>query len=234
MGLYLYCVLPPDAPDPDLAGLDDVPVRALREAGITVWVGDAAHPPAPDIDRIRDHDRVIRSALERGFTPVPIRFGQVVHDDAALRSHLEERDYSADLERVRDTVEFGIRIVDVEVAGAPEVPAPDAPAIVAPAQQKATASGSAYMRALAEKIHAAEGRRARALDAAHGMDDALGAWVRERRIEPSEQPPGAAVAHLVQTSDAPAYGARARELSSGYRPLRIIVTGPWPPYSFVG
>ena len=49
----------------------------------------------------------------------------------------------------------------------------------------------------------------------------------------SDAPAGALVAHLVQASGADAYLARARELSHGHPPLRIVVTGPWPPYSFV-
>ena len=224
MGAYLYCVLPADAPDPSVAGIDGVPLRSLRAHGVTVWVADVARAPQPDLDRIRAHDAVIRAAMDAGRTPVPIRFGQVAGSDDDVRAHLAGRDYRPDLERVSGCVEFGIRIVDPEVSDAAE-PEPPAPG--------GTGTGAAYMRKLAARVRALERTRARALEAAHGLNDELGPLVRESRIAPSERPPGAVVAHLVQTSATDAYVARARELSHGRPPLRIVVTGPWPPYSFV-
>lgn len=236
MAVYLYCVLPADAPDPAVSGLDAAPVRALRASGLTAWLGDVPSTPRPELDRIRDHDRVIRSAMAAGITPVPIRFGQVLADDEAVRAHLAQRDYARELAHVADAVEFAIRVIDPEAvaeeAGARAKP-PDAPSVAAGTGAVA-ADGAAYMRLLAERMHHSEGRRARALDAANGLDRALAQWVRDRRIEPSERPAGAAVAHLVQASAAHAYEARAKELSDDYRPLRLVVTGPWPPYSFVG
>jgi hypothetical protein len=173
---------------------------------------------------------VIEAALQAGVTPVPIRFGQVLPDLDAVRGHLASRDYAADLERVADAVEFGIRVIDPEEwadesssADAPEAaPGPGAP------------SGVAYLRAVADRIHAAEDRRSHALEAARGLDRDLAEWVRDSRIEPSQKPPGAVVAHLVQTGAASEYLARARQLSAEDRRLRVVVTGPWPPYSFVG
>lgn len=233
MGAYLYCVLPADAPEPGVAGLDGAPVRALRSSGVMVWLGDVPATPRPELDRIREHDRVIRSAMDAGVTPVPIRFGQVLADEDAVRAHLAGRDYTRELEHVADAVEFAIRVIDPDLP----VELPPATAGGPPAAESAAAGpsrGAAYMRLLAERMHESEGRRGRALDAAHALDRALAEWVRDRRIEPAEHPAGAAVAHLVQTTAANAYGTRVKELSDDYRPLRIVVTGPWPPYSFVG
>ncbi len=229
MAAYLYCVLPDDAPDPTVSGIDDAQLHTVRAGGVCAWVAEVATAPQPDLERIRAHDRVVRAAMDAGFTPVPVRFGQVASNDDDVRAHLESRDYLPDLARVSGCVEFGIRVVD-----------PDAPAGVAHAHagtgagREQTGSGAAYMRTLASRVHAAERSRARSLDAARALDEGLAEWVREARVEASERPPGALVAHLVQTSAADTYAERARALTRGHSPLRIVVTGPWPPYSFVG
>ncbi|HUF11625.1 MAG TPA: GvpL/GvpF family gas vesicle protein [Longimicrobiales bacterium] len=229
MGVYLYCVLPEGAPEPGVAGLDGAPLRAVRAAGVCVWIGDVDATPRVDLSRIRKHDRVIRSAMDAGLSPVPIRFGQVVSDDHALRAHLAEHDYGPVLERIEGAVEFGVRILDPESKPEPS----RQPEGAAGTAGHATGSGAAHLHALAARFHAAEARQARALDAARDLDGRLAECVRESRIEATDQPAGAVVAHLVQTDAALAYGARARELAEGYPPLRIVVTGPWPPYSFV-
>ena len=231
MGLYLYCVLPANAPEPDVAGLDAAPVHVVRAEGVSVWVGEVEATPRADLARIRAHDRVMRAALDAGVTPVPIRFGQVVADREALAQHLREHDYGPLLQRVAGALEFGIRILDPEAAaeprGKPEVPDPEGEA------GAGAGRGAAYLRTLAARIHEGEARQARSLAAARDIDGRLAPWVRESHIEATEQPPGALVAHLVQTDGVVAYGAQARELADDHPPLRIIVTGPWPPYSFV-
>ena len=224
MGTYLYCVLPADAPDPAITGIDGQALRAIRAEGVCVWVGDVNGTPQPGLDRIRQHDQVVRAAMAKGFTPVPIRFGQVPANDDALRAHLAGRDYRQDLERIAGCVEFGIRIVDPDVVDPDSAP---------PAEVPAAGSGAAYLRMLAARMHALEQTRARALEAARELDRQLGPLVRESRVAPTDRPPGAGVAHLVQTPSADTYAARAHELSHARPPLRIVVTGPWPPYSFV-
>ena len=224
MATYLYCVLPADAPDPSVTGIDAAPLRAIRAQGVCVWVADVTTAPKPDLERIRDHDRVIRAAMDTGHTPVPIRFGQVAGGDDDVLAHLAARDYRPDLERVAGCVEFGVRIVDPDARDEPPAPAE---------AEGSAGKGAAHMRMLAARMHALERTRARALDAARALDQQLGRMVRDSRVAPSERPAGAVVAHLVHGSAADTYVARARELSHAHPPLRIVVTGPWPPYSFV-
>ena len=224
MGTYLYCVLPAEAPDPGVTGIDGQPLRAVRAEDVCVWVGDVKSTPQPGLDRIRQHDQVVRAAMATGFTPVPIRFGQVCASDDDVRAHLAGRDYRPDLERIAGCVEFGIRIVDPDVTDADAAPATDT---------SAAGSGAAYLRMLAARIHALEQTRARALAAARELDRQLSPLVRDSRVAPTDRPAGAGVAHLVQAPSVDTYAARARELSHERPPLRIVVTGPWPPYSFV-
>jgi hypothetical protein len=225
MATYLYCVLPADAPDPTGRGIDGAALRALRDAGVCVWVADVSTAPRPDLDHIREHDSVIRAAMDTGFTPVPIRFGQVAGSDDDVRSHLASRDYRPDLERIAGCVEFGIRVLDPDARD----PEPDA----IDEERAGTGPGAAHMKMLAARMQALQRTRARSLDVARELDGQLTRWARDTRIAPSDRPAGATVAHLVQAAAADTYVARARELSHGHPPLRIVVTGPWPPYSFV-
>ena len=224
MGTWLYCILPGDAPEPRATGIDGRPVRSIRAGGVTAWVSDVPTAPRPELVRIRAHDGVIRAAQDAGFTPVPIRWGQLAAGDDDVRAHLESRDYRPDLERIAGCVEFGIRVLDPE---APDAGSPDE------ARAEAQGSGAAYLRLVAERMHTLERTRARAMDAARASDDALAARVVERRLEPTERPAGALVAHLVQASAAGEYAEQAHKLAHAHPPLRVVVTGPWPPYSFV-
>jgi hypothetical protein len=53
---------------------------------------------------------------------------------------------------------------------------------------------------------------------------------RDERVEPHREPPlCGSVYHLVATADLDAYAARARSLAG---PLRVVVSGPFPPYAF--
>ena len=226
MATYLYCVLPADAPDPTVPGIDGAPLRSIRAEGVSVWVADVSTAPRPDLDHIREHDLVIRAALDGGRTPVPIRFGQVAGSDDDVIAHLASRDYRPDLERIAGAVEFGIRVLDPDAHDPePEKPVDDEGAGRGP--------GATHMKMLAARMQALQRTRARSLDVARELDAQLGRWVRESRIAPSDKPAGATVAHLVQAAAADTYVARARELSHAHPPLRIVVTGPWPPYSFV-
>lgn len=224
MGTWLYCVLPADGPDPTVTGIDGRAVRAVRAGGVTAWVSDVPRTPRPELQRIRAHDLVIRAAQDAGFTPVPIRWGQVAADDDDVRAHLEGRDYRPELERIAGCVEYGIRVLD-----------PDAPDAASPAdtREEAHGSGATYLRLVAERMHALERTRTRALEAARAIDAALAQWVSESRVEPTARPAGAIVAHLVQASAAGAYAEQAQALVRAHPPLRVVVNGPWPPYSFV-
>lgn len=228
MGLYLYCVVGADAPAPAVPGIADAEVRAVRSAGVAVWVSELAAAPAPDVDALRRHNAVAASALRAGHTPVPIRFGQYLADEAALLAHLDDHDYRGALRRVIDAVEFGVRVVDPGDGDAPDpAAAPNAPDV------PGSGPGAAWMRELARRVHASEASHERALDVAREIDRALADWVIERSIGPADHPPGAAVAHLVQLGSAEEYASRAGELAESFAPLRVVVTGPWPPYSFV-
>ncbi len=225
VGCYLYCIGPARLASPGAAlrGLDGAPVVSWRLAPFTVWVSPAERAPAPSIDRIRRHDRVVRAAMRGKATPLPARYGQWFPGREALAGRLDERasGYLEALQTVRRTVEFGIRIVD---PGARPLPAPEA-----------DSDGKAYMEALVRR-HATQrearerGRRVAEQVAAH-----FGSLVRSQRADPGD---GGGllveVSHLVRRDEIERYRGEAKRYRTLHPELHLLLSGPWPPYSFTG
>lgn len=219
MGLYLYCIGAADHPPPGaVAGIDGAAVSAAAVEGFSAWVSPLDAAPAPSLDRVREHNRVVeRACAER--TVLPLRFGQWFPDADALDASLHPRRVrlAADLERVAGAMEMGVRVMDPAHDDAP----PD------------RSTGRAYLEALARRdarIAAAQERGARI---AAEIRDWLGALVRDERVRPLGASVGlVAVAHLVDRHDIGGYNARLKELPGRYEDLRFHFSGPWPPYGF--
>jgi hypothetical protein len=229
--LYAYCVrrAGEPGPEPGLKGVGGAPVELVEAEGLGLWVSAGGAPP-PMVERLREHDRVVRAAL-RSATPLPIRFGTRFADDAAARETLRERrdEFLAGLERVAGRVEMGLRLCWDPPAPAQEAPPeePGAGAEVGP--------GRAYL----------ERRRRERAEDARTRERAAEALARverffadlelpaERRVLPE---PGVAgtVAHLVHRADMTGYRKRAERAEVESLPMRLLLTGPWAPYSFVG
>jgi Gas vesicle synthesis protein GvpL/GvpF len=121
--------------------------------------------PAPEVDALLDHDRVVHSLMDHGAV-VPMRFGTVVADEGEIRSLLlkRRRELRGLLERVRGRVEFGVR-----------------------APQVATSTGRDYMhgkldavRSLAPLAELAADTRRRHRDTAYLVDRDLADAFQER------------------------------------------------------
>ncbi|MGH7482448.1 MAG: GvpL/GvpF family gas vesicle protein [Longimicrobiales bacterium] len=225
-GVYLYCVVGEEADPSDVTGIGGGRVRALPLSGIRVWASALERAPHPHVQRMREHNAVVTAALDAGDTPVPLRFGQWFSDERqaldALRPRLDA--LRASLARVRDSVEYGIRVIDpaattpVTVAAPPEAPAP---------------SGRAYIERAAARIAARDRARRSADEVATALDQLVGPLVRERKVEPLRSRSGVAtIAHLVARADETDYLERVRAIRGRLPEYRFLFTGPWPPYSF--
>ena len=96
-------------------------------------------------------------------------------------------------------------------------------------------SGRAYMLArLAEERRSRAAREA-AERLAGEVDAALTPLARDATRQVGTEPPAPLLtaAYLVRRDEADAFGARVRELASRHPDLRLLCTGPWPPYHFV-
>ena len=224
MGLHAYCITRASL-EPCTTGIDGAPVQSVEAGTLAAWASSHASPPRPSIDALRAHDAVVRAATAPDLTPVPLRFGQWAESTDALRTRVGERaaHWEALLDEFAGAVEMGLRI------GA-ATPLPHAPALPEPRPQ----SGREYLERLAARAHEqahADARRADVLAVVHG---ALAAHVlREVSGGVPEGSELAWVAHLVLREHTDAYCEAVETLRRSAPGLRIRMTGPWPPYSFV-
>jgi len=205
------------------------PVQLLEAGELALWVSEAA-PGAPTVERLKEHDAVVRAAL-RCATPLPVRYGTAFVDAGRARELLAEKreEFLAALERVAGRVEMGIRVA----WEAPLPAAAEAPVGEAPSGEEA-GPGRAYLERRRREREAEAGRRRaaeEALDAVESLFTDLEISSR-RRVLPE---PGIAgtLAHLVHRTDLRHYTERLNRAKNASFPVSLHPSGPWAPYSFV-
>ena len=202
-----------------------MPVHAVEVGGLRAWVSETPHAPvAPNVDRAREHDRVVRAAMEVE-TPLPARFGQVVADHAALEHVVASRreELAAALESVSGAVEMTVRV---------RIPVPP-PAASSPDPASAEGRGRRYL----ERVAAAHRREQNVLAEQQVVRErvrrAVGPLVRADAFAgPSAGSDVASLSHLVPRDRITAYRSAIQALRVDNPALSIRVTGPWAPYSF--
>jgi hypothetical protein len=221
--LYLYCLVSAGRePLPSVRGLAGTPVRQVAVESVGAWVSNlptAIGTVTPDL--ARTHDAVVREAM-RVETPLPARFGQTFPDETALRRSMEERrqGISTALERVRGAAEMTVRLL---LASPPLVPG---------ARTEAR-TGREYLAWLRDRQRAAEVARERAEVLQKRVSTTVGEIIRaEVRAGVSASGESATISHLVACGDIARYRHQVRELAEREPELRMMVSGPWAPYSF--
>jgi len=215
--VYVYALLG-DAPAPDAgAGLCEEPLRVVRVGDLLVAVGEMAEPPAVSEATLRAHDAVVRRLADAVDAILPVRFGSLLSESSladVLRARA--RELSEALALVAGREQMTLRVLG------------DAPASVARA---ADAPGDAGPGARYLAARRAEWRRAREAPELAPLRPLLDGLVRAERVTRHDAPPLlASVYHLIDRGAAAAY--RAAVEGSGPCDVRVVATGPWPPYAF--
>ncbi|MEU4716377.1 GvpL/GvpF family gas vesicle protein [Micromonospora purpureochromogenes] len=236
--------------DPDPAalaavpGMDGGPVRAVRAAGLAAVVSaaplteygeEALRRNLEDLAWLeraaRAHHAVV-DALSRAGAVVPARLATVHHDDTRVAAMLAERqaELAATLRRLTGRGEWGVK--GYVVPGAlPRTEASDG----------GGGAGAAYLRRRRAELTARDEGQRIAGEAVAAVHAALAGYaVAARRHAPQDRrlsgAPTAMVlngAYLVETAGVEGFAALVRELADRHPEIRLELTGPWPPYSFV-
>jgi hypothetical protein len=224
VGLYVYCVVPPAHPLPaDLTGIGGVAVEPMVIGDVALWMSRGERPE-PGMDAIKAHNGVVEAAVTEAVTPLPLRFGQWLADERSLLEVFTEKaaDYAARLTQIAGCMEFGIRLID-----------PAAPAEARVVQNVPHTSGLEYMRALQEGSRLADSKRQRAEHVHARVRELLQDLVREERVEEARTAHAVlTLSHLVARPHFVAYRERAPQIRELFPELRMLLSGPWPPYSF--
>lgn len=204
--------------------------------------------------QVRIHDAVLR-ALAEVVDLAPLRFGAVLADDDRVRALLadERSRLTADLDLVRGAQEWGLRIVrsargqadDIPTDPAGVGPGADPTGDVADPAAPAAGGGGAGATWVATRRAAQaarESERAQLSACVREVTQGLAAAARDAvRRTPRPAAEGgvadtaAEATFLVDRARADEFLDRADRLAHRWRATAdVVVTGPWPAYSFVG
>jgi hypothetical protein len=204
--IELYAIT--DAPPPPLR---DMPELSAVPAGRLAAVCAPANDEQVSPDTLWRREAVVESLMESADL-LPLRYGTRFDDTAAAAAAVERRqdELAAALDRVRGAVELSVRVL-------------------APAERdegRAAATGTEYLRG---KARAASARDAVAQAVHEPLAGLARDSVRRESGRPGEQLTGA---YLVDRDAVEAFAARVADLQASLPELRLLCTGPWPPYSF--
>ncbi|MET9887548.1 GvpL/GvpF family gas vesicle protein [Streptomyces sp. NPDC006430] len=182
----------------------------------------------------RAHHAVVEG-LSAHATVLPLRMATVYQDDDRAGRALAEQ-YDAFVERLAQLTahtEFGVKIYLAPTPTPPDAgPATDAGA--------ATTPGKAYLQRRRAQHNAQEAVYAQAQRAAETVEAIASRYASQRVRHPAQR--GALTgpaenvlndAYLVPDANAEQFRAAVEEATGAFDGVRVEVTGPWAPYSFV-
>ena len=235
--IYLYAITDrPEAAIPGLPGLEDAPLISLAYRDIAAVAGrsvelsaTATRSSSKTVDVWR-HEAIVE-ALMPDRTVLPVRFGTVLPDEAALRSMLKDRysSFVANLKRVCGRVELGVQVLwDSD----------SRPLTAGRAKnindQCSAIGGRAYMlaRLSEEQLERAWRRRAETLvvEIRRPLEHMAADSVCQVLVTPRLL---LKAAYLVAREQMKNFRKEINNLSLAYPELRFLCTGPWPAYNFV-
>ena len=228
MAIYLYCLARATADPPQaLRGIDGLPVHAVDVGGLRAWISETRDAQVtPTVDRAREHDRVVRAAMDIE-TPLPARFGQVVADNSALEEVVASRreGFAAALESVAGAVEMTVK-VSIQSASTP-----------ADGTAEPVSAGEGRGRQYLERVAAAHRREQNVLAEAQivceRVREAVAPLVRAEAFAGTGASSSfASLSHLVPRDQITAYRSAIQALRADNPALSLRVSGPWAPYSF--
>lgn len=237
-GWYVYAITSLEAtPPPCLLGLDDaplVPVRWRALAAVASRVDGATIPPT--LEHLLRHEEVVEALRERA-PALPVRFGTVLADRPAVARALARR-YAVlrgDLERLGDRLELGLAVLWEPPGPGADESRGDHDGYTAPASAlDSMGPGARYLWAgvAAERRERDLRRQAELL--ARDVEGALRPHALESRCVVLPTPRLALrSAYLVEPAGAAPFLAAFEEVRRARASLRFLLSGPWPPYSFV-
>ena len=210
MSLLAYAIAEQGAGMIDGVGLDERPLVRIGHEGLALVVSQHEYPlPEPTAKMLWRYEEVVERLM--GSQPIlPARFGSVLADEeeavTALRARHDELRRA--LTRVRGALEMGVRATWTQ-----------------PPTRPRAGTGSEYLLSQLDV-------RRRAKRCADSMDPLL-ALARDSRVKVLPRPSVPFIAaYLVDRDQIEEFTELATRLGAEWDDGEVVVTGPWPPYSF--
>jgi hypothetical protein len=230
--LYLYAIGHLGSAEPLVTlGIGDAPANWLPHGQVAALVSIAGGADVPaSAENVWRHEEVVEAAGAAGVV-LPVRFGTLLRDEAALHSALAPccEQLLADLERLRGRVELAVRALwDAQEGIDPASQACGADTAPKPA------TGREYLLARLKDVRKSEALRQRAEIAAQVIHAPLSQMAADcqKRILVTPRLLLTA-AYLVDLDRLASFRTRVEELGAAHPELQLLCTGPWPAYSFV-
>ncbi len=247
-GVWVYAITTDGSFPGGISGIRGVagePLRTVSDSGMAAVVGsvdldeygeDALRRNLEDLDWLsetaRRHDAVV-SAICAGGATVPLRLATVYFDDERVRAMLREQAdaFTTVLDRIADRAEWGVRVYGDPGAFTERSE---------PADKAGRPSGTEYL--MRRRARAAARKDAEAI-AAERADDIYAelANIAVAGIRQPPSPPALApqkvweilnASFLVDERRTREFTAAADDIDARVDDVEIVLTGPWPPYSF--
>ncbi len=223
------------------APLPDPGLRWIEVDGVAALVADLepASITAADPARLTRYADLI-ALIHRDETLIPMRFGCLLASDQEVRALLARRreQLCALLAHLDDCVEFGVRLLPpVSAAATPGSPGQggDLGRGACAAEARPAGPGRGYLAALRERLDRESRLEAASKQVRQRIEDQVAGLFRDVHEEQTWIAGRELVsfAFLTPRHAADAFVRRLREAT--HESLgRGFVTGPWPPYHFVG
>jgi hypothetical protein len=222
--LCVYAITGPGPLRTQARGLQGERLRLVVVGPVAAIVGDVARAPQGTVRDLRRYDETIRRLTDDRPALLPARFNTCFRTTDELTAVLRSRRSSlrAALARVRHRAQMTVRVISKVRGTHPGVGPASPPAL---ATRPAAGHGTTYLRQ-----RMADAARAREVPGFDRVRDAVRRWVRAERVE--TRAGVATVYHLVPRAAGRVYRAAA-ERAAAESGLRMVVSGPWPPYAFV-
>lgn len=235
-------------------GISGTPVRSVTAAGLVAVVSDVPLAEYGEqalrrnlenpvwLERtVRSHHAVVHQ-LSRTGAVVPARLAIIYNSDERVAHGLADRhdELAAALEWITGREEWGVKayaVPDRDVVRAPDADS----ASPSDASPDDAGPGAAYLRRRKAELAARQQGQQAAAAAAEEVHAALAVHAVAARRHPLQDRrlSGAATAmvlngaYLIEREGVRRFAAEFHRLASRSWPIRLELTGPWPPYSFV-
>jgi hypothetical protein len=219
--LYLYALVGEPPRRAMGRGLRRERLEVLPGRGFHVVVGRMSAPPVAATETLKRHDATVRRIAATVDAILPVRFGSALPDEDAAARLLTPRalELAGRLGQVRGHDQMTLRVFGARGGSPPPARRPRGGARLGPGA-----------RHLAERKRLRDAAVAPELDPIRPLLDGL---VADERVQRHATPPLlASVYHLVPRGRRALYRRRIARAATRLAPLRLTVSGPWPPYAF--
>lgn len=229
---YVYAIVGRDTPLPaaDTGIAADLAMVSWRDlAAVTGRTGDGDAPLT--VEAVLHHETIVEAVRRQGPS-LPVRFGTVFRDATSVEAALSERyeTLAADLERLGDKVELSLTALWASRAFGDEL----TPVLRDDEASLGQGVGARYLFARAAELRRADALKERARAVDRELNRLLGGLALDRRVSLLPTPRVAVrTAYLLDPAGVGAFEAAFQATHRSRSEVRLLLTGPWPPYSFV-